>query len=264
MPPQYQPYPQTGYVAPPPGAYPPYGQPQPPQKSRAPLIAGIIAGILLLCLIACGAVAYAANNAMQGFNSSFIPMVMATETALAQNGGQNITYQDTMTDSPVGWTTDTHCALKTDGYHAKGGGVCVNPNLSADDGVTITVTSQLARSSASAEYGIVFRQSSQGNYYAFVITTDGRWILLKMVNGTPATLAGDTASTAIVTGKGAINTLAVQLLGTSFTCIVNGKQVGSGDDGTFSSGSAGVLNQDTATTSEVVFTSFTVAQANSI
>lgn len=266
MPPQYQPYPQqpgaqpyppAGYMGPPPG-YLQYGQP--PRRSRAGWIAGIIAGVLLLCVIACGGVAYAINSAAQGFNSSILPKLMATETALAQTGGRTVTYQDTMTNFPQGWPNDAQCKLAADGYHLTGGALCLNPAISADDGVTITVVTQITRTSASTQYGIVFRETTKNDYYAFVITSDGRWIIYKMASGTATTLVGGQALDTLLTGKDAINTLEVDLMGTTFTCSVNSKQVGSATDDTFASGSTGVVNHDIVKTSEVVFTSFSVAQ----
>lgn len=68
------------------------------------------------------------------------------------------------------------------------------------------------------------------------------------------------STTAIQTGSGATNTMRVLVVGSHFVMYVNDVQVGVADDSTFTTGGMGLGNDDSDTTSEVVYTNLTVAQ----
>ncbi len=239
---------------------PGYGQPRPPRKSQTPMIAGIVGGIVLLCLVACGVLAY----------SSFsIPLVAisasATETALAQGASPNETviYQDSMTDSPAGWSNDSHCAAKADGYHITGGYVCNAPDSASAPNVDVTVTVKGVKTSSNTAYGIIFRHKSSGNFYSFEVTPDGQWGFYKFVNGNATAISDYQSSAAIQTGSEATNEMRVLAVGSHFVFYVNSQEVSSADDSTFTAGGVGLANDDSDATSDIVFTNLTVAQPQS-
>lgn len=257
-----------GYGAPPPGggypgAYPPQ-QPQQPRRSRAPLIAGIIGGVLLLCIVACGIGLYASANGLLGAASSINTVLSATETALAQNVtptvSENVLYQDSLTDSPSGWSTGAHCAFKSDGYHISGGYICFAPDAAAAPNVDVTVEVKGVKTGSNTSYAVVFRHASKGNYYDFEITPDGQWAFYKVVNDKATAISDYQSSTAIQTGATATNQMRVLAVGSHFVFYVNGQQVGVGDDSTFASGSVALGNFDNDATMDVVFTNMTVSQ----
>ncbi len=256
-----------GYGGPPPGggypgAYP--QQPQQPRRSRAPLIAGIIGGIVLLCIVACGVGLYASANGLLGAASSITTVLSATETAIAQDVtptvNETVIYQDSLTDSPSGWANDSHCAAKADGYHITGGYVCSAPDSASAPNVDVTVTAKGVKTSANTAYAIIFRHESSGNFYSFEVTPDGQWGLYKFVNGKATALSDYQSDAAIQTGSGVTNEMRVLAVGSHFVFYVNGQQVGVADDSTFTSGGVGLANDDNDVTSDIVFTSLMVAQ----
>jgi hypothetical protein len=260
-----------GYGSPPPGggypgAYPP--QQQPPKRSRAPLIAGIIGGALLLCVVACVAV-FALGGGVQafmtglssGYNSA---SALATQTAQAQatpTVSETILYQDSLADSPSGWADDSHCASKSDGYHIGGGYICLAPDSTSISDVDVKVDVKGVKTGSNTSYALVFRHASQGNYYDFEITPDGQWAFYKVVNNKATAISDYQSSAAIQTGAGASNEMRVLAVGTHFVFYVNGQQVGEEDDSTFSSsGVVGLGNLDNQDNTVVVFMNLVVAK----
>jgi hypothetical protein len=260
--------PQAGYSGPPPGSgYPnPYQPPQPQRRSRVGLILGIVGGVLLLCILACGGVLLLGGNVFQSVGSSILQSATQTAGAAQQTPTVNETplYQDSLTDTPDGWANDNQCALKSDGYHVAGKVACLYSGsaLDAASNVDATVTVKAVRTGSNTSFGIVFRHTSRGNFYSMEITPDGQWGVFKTVNGKPAAVSDYQSSAVIQTGAGATNTLRVLVVGSHFVCFINGQQVGVADDTTFSSGTMGVINADTVSTTEVVFTDFSVAKPN--
>jgi hypothetical protein len=257
-----------GYGGPPPGggypgAYPPPPL-QPPKRSRAPLIAGIVGGVLLLCIAACVVGLYVTGNGILGAASSITTQVSATETALAQDVtptvNETVLYQNPMTGELSDWANDSHCAAKADGYHVKGGYVCSAPDSASAPNVDVTVTVKGVKTGTNTAYAVIFRHKSSGNFYAFEITPDGQWGLYKFANGNGTAVADYQSSAAIQTGAGASNEMRVLAVGTHFVFYVNGQQVGVADDSTFASGGVALANDDSDGTSDIVFTNLTVAE----
>jgi hypothetical protein len=93
-----------------------------------------------------------------------------------------------------------------------------------------------------AEYGLAFRVTSAGNAssgYAFVVSSDGRYALIKSVNGTwVSDVISPTTTTALKQGS-APNTLRVLAQGPQITLFINGTAVASATDSTLTSGSLG-------------------------
>jgi hypothetical protein len=253
---------QMGYGQQP--GYPPTQPPQPPRRSRAGMIAGIVVGVILLCVLACGGGLFALGRLGQGAASSFLTTLAPTETALAAeltpSPSETILYQDSLTDTPDGWASDTNCAFKTDGYHVHGGSACLGPDSVTAADADITVTSQAITTGQNTSYGIVLRHTSSGNFYSFEITPDGQWGFVKFVNGKGTMVTQYQSNSAIATGSGASNDLRVVAIGSQFTFYVNSQQVGTANDTTYTQGTAGVGNDDVDGKSEVLFTDFVVGQ----
>ena len=258
-PPQQPGYGQPGY----PGApYP--GQPPQQRRNRAGLIAGIVVGVIVLCLVACVGGLAVLGRIGQGAASSIITKIAPTETALAQQltptVSETILYQDSFTDSPSGWLNDKNCAFKTDGYHIVGGNACLSPSTVAPTDADIRVTVKAVTTGQNTGYGIVIRRTSAGNFYTFEITPDGQWGMVKFANGNGTEVVQFQSDSSINTGSGATNDLRVLVVGSHFTFFVNGQQVGTVDDSTYTQGRTGVVNDDTDAKSEAIFTNFSVAQ----
>lgn len=243
-----------------PGAPPP----QPPRKSNVGKIIGIVVGVIVVMVVACVAGLYVLGTRLQGGISSAITTIAPTLTAQAQqltpSPTLNVIYQDSFTDTPDGWLNDNHCTFKTDGYHIIGGNACLSPTGVAPTDADIRVTAQAVKTGQNTGYGIVLRRASSGNFYTFEITPDGQWGLVKFTNDKGTIIKQFESSSAIQTGDGASNDLRVVMVGSQFTFYANGTQLGTATDSTFSTGRTGVVNDDTDSTSEVIFTNFVVAQ----
>ncbi len=264
----------AGYGGPPPGGgYPGAYPPQQPRRSRAPLIAGIIGGVALLCVVACCAVFALGGGAQRfmsgfstGYNSALAAQTQTAEAAMATPSvNETVIYQDSLTDTPSGWPNDSHCAPKTDGYHVGSNFTCY-PSIPSVGNVDVTVSVKGVKTDSSTSYGISFRDTStdtQGNYYDFEITPDGQWAFFKVVNDKPTPIQNYQSSSAIQTGSGATNQLRVLAVGSHFVFYVNGQQVGTADDSTFASGEVGLATYDQNGVSDAVFTNLTIARVGS-
>jgi hypothetical protein len=228
------------------------------------MIAGIVIGVILLCVIACAGGLFALGRLGQGAASSILTTLAPTETALAQeltpSPSETILYQDSFTDTPSDWTNDSDCSFKSDGYHVVGGNACLGPSSVTPTTADASVTVKSVKAGQNTSYGLIFRHASSGNFYSFEISPDGQWGFVKFVNGSATTISQFKSDSAIQTGAGASNDLRVLTAGSHFTFFVNGQQVGTADDSTFAQGSFGVGNDDVDSKSEVVYTNFVIAQ----
>lgn len=260
--PNQPPYGQPPYGQPAPPGYPPYGPPpsgpygppsqplygygppgMPPVQPPAPAKRG---NGRLRALLGGGAV---------------IVLIIAVRVGigfLAGSAVAQITKSDSysLTSSATGWANDNKCSFKSDGYHITGAFICYAPSNDVTDG-DISVQVRQISGDTSAIYGLVFRRTGQGNYYALQIDGAGHWGFSKTVNGTVGDPSPTGTDPAIMTGTGATNTLEVQMHGTHFDLLVNGTKLGSTDDSQFASGKTGLGGDSNA---EVVFTNFKITR----
>ena len=254
----------TGYspAAPPPYGYPGGMPPTPPAPRRNNNM--LIIGAVIAVLVVGGVGAALAMNGGHKGTVSTTPTATATKAlptataTTAQTGGGSVVYQNALTSSPSGWTTDSHCSFSSDGYHIQGGYICYAP-IDQQGNVDVDVkVSQLSGDNSSG-FGVVFRRASQGNYYSFRVDSGGDWAAFVCQNSSCNSMGGSTDS-AIQTGLNATNEVRVIATGSHFDFYVNGTKVGSADNSTFSSGEVGLSGADGA---EVVFSNLTIAQAGS-
>lgn len=182
----------------------------------------------------------------------------STSAASATPSGPTVLFQDALTPSSTGWSSDADCVLKSDGFHFTASVICFAP---ADDArnVDISVQARQVSGPTTVFYGIVFRHASTGNYYQYNIDSNGKWTFLKSVGGNVATVVPFTANAAIKAGLNATNTLEVRAVGATLTFFVNGTQVGQTRDTTYTSGSTGLIGDDGI---EVVNTQFKMTAAS--
>ncbi|HKW19842.1 MAG TPA: hypothetical protein VJO13_00600 [Ktedonobacterales bacterium] len=251
--PTAQPGYQTGYPAAT-GQQPWTGQVQtPPQqkKSRAGCIVGCLVALVLVVGVAAAGV-FVLRGQVNGLSVAGITLG-GTNTG---PGGGTLIYQDALDGSTKSqWTDDSNCFFGSGGYHINAGFICYAPSDKVGDAVTTVSTKQIS-GPITYFYGMVVRRVSKGNYYEFQVDANGKWRFGKVVNGTSTDIVGQSASTAIKTGLNQVNTLAVQAQGSHFVFSVNGTQVGTADDSTFTSGDTGLIGNDGI---EVVFSSLSIA-----
>jgi hypothetical protein len=229
----------------------------PPQqkKSRAGCIVGCLVALVLVVALAGGGFFFLRSQA-NGLSVAGITLG-GTNTG---PGGGTLIYQDALDGSTKSqWTDDSNCFFGSGGYHINAGFICYAPSDKVGDAVTTVATKQIS-GPITYFYGLVVRRVSKGNYYEFQVDANGKWRFGKVVNGTSTDIVGQTASTAIKTGLNQVNTLSVQAKGSHFVFSVNGTQIGSADDSTFTTGDTGLIGNDGI---EVVFSNLSIANVKS-
>jgi hypothetical protein len=266
--PQQPGYPAGGYgYGGPPSQYPgqpTYGGPggPPPRKpNRLPLILGIVAGVVLLCVVVPGVLLVVAAGRLGTNAQRLVHDVEATETASAAQGTPTAATDLTIYDNPMtgvntDWQNDTNCSFKPDGYHITAAFICYAPPEDVGN-VVVSVTAKQVSGVTNAFYGLVLRRTSKGNYYAFEIDGNGKWVFDVVKDNTVTRLVDVTANPAIQPGLGVANILQVRAVGSHFQFSVNGTQVGQIDDSTFLSGLLGLGGKDGL---DVVYTNFKATQ----
>jgi hypothetical protein len=182
------------------------------------------------------------------------PTAMPTPTATPV---EQLLYQDPL-DGTSGrnWPNNTQCSQMSDGYHVTANTICLlNTRIPVPNDVNISAdVRQIAGPTDQASsYGLAFRRSGPKNFYTFEIDSGSHWYFYKAADSQFSLLAGSTPSPAIHTGLNASNTLLVRVFGAHFTFFVNGQQVGSAADTSFTAGAAGLDGNDGI---EVVYTNF--------
>ena len=242
--------------------YPPPGYPQqplaplPPRKRRTGLIVGIVVAVVVVLGLCGGGTLLVVLS--QGQTST--PTSSATSGVSATpTPAETVIYANTFASDASDWSQDPgHCYSSSDGYHAQDGYICYAPvGIQTDASVTVNV--QQVSGPTTHAYGLVFRRTSVGNYYDFMIDSNGKWLFEKCVNDNCTSIVDFKANDAIKGGLNTSNTLKVAAKGSHFDFFVNGTQVGSEDDTTFASGKVGVVCTSSI---DCVFTNLIIARPN--
>lgn len=254
---QGQPYGPYGVGAP---ATIPFGPSAPgalgmPRKRRVnPLVIvlSIVAALVVIAAAGVGAIylVRAGNISNPGTAAG-----TSTPTATATLA-PTLLYQNAMTTPDSGWPQDQHCFFRKDGYHIVDGEICFAPiadQLNVDIKVDMTVLS----GDLGAPHGIIVRHDSNHQYYFFGVDPYGHWAFFKcLASESTCTRVVDFRSDgAIHGGLKVVNTLEMTAVGSHFTFMVNGSQVGTADDSTLTTGAVGLAGNDG---SEVVYTNLTI------
>jgi hypothetical protein len=262
----FQPYsgyaPPDGYSQPyqfygrPPVApvFPPPGYPQSAQapalarkQPRTKLIVGIIAAVVVV-LAGCSWGIFATVQALHLPTHSAVPR--ETPVPILDNN---------FSSGDVGWSENSYCFLKGDGYHISKNYICLAPIANISD---VDIKAQVKQINGPANYprGIVFRfvrSDTSYDAYVFVITSDGRWAFEKCSGGSCDRLVNFRSNSAVHTGLDVDNTLEVYAKGSHVDLFVNGTAVGSIDDSAYSFGKVGLICGEF---SECVFTNLTIGE----
>ncbi len=111
-------------------------------------------------------------------------------------------------------------------------------------------------------FGVLCRYQPDGGFYAFVISSDGYYGVLKRTAEDDPFLLGTSEmleSSVINTGEEASNTIAVDCVGNELTLTVNGQTLANVVDGAFTSGDVGMIVATlTAENTMVSFDNFSV------
>jgi hypothetical protein len=188
-----------------------------------------------------------------GANSSTPPTTATTAN------GEHIVYQNSLTTISAGWATNSQCGFESDGYHVIGT-ICWSPADPVGD-ATITVTVKQSSPQPLGAVGIFFRatlESQSGEGYSFAVDGQGDCGFYKFSNGNGTMILNCTQqNSAYRPGPNSITTLQVRASGANFEFFVNGTQVGSATDTSFSSGIVGL---ESTPALDAVFTDLTITQ----
>jgi hypothetical protein len=225
--------------------YPGYGQPagpsvpmyppaspwaQPP-KRRTGLIVGVVTVVVLVAALIGGGALYLAKSGAG--TAGGVPVATTAPTATPV---PTVVYENTLLSKTLGWSNDSHCAFRADGYHVIGGYECYSPAPDQTDATIVVQVKQVA-GPTSGIYGIGFRaNTNNGNEYFFGIDAASEWVFGKVASNHGTPISGVTSNGAIHGGLNKTNILQVTAQGSHFVFYVNGTQVGEGDDGTYASG----------------------------
>jgi hypothetical protein len=245
--------PRMAYGAPNPQHHP-YDNPyQPPVQAKKPRGGGIGRGILSVgAIILTIAIIVGIRVGIRLLGDK---LTNTTETNSSITSAH--TFTDPLTSNTNGWPDGSGLAFKSDGYHITQNLLAyapIDPAVSAD----VSVKAVQLSGDVTSSYGIVFRRTSKGNYYAFGIDSNGKWVFYKTVEAASTILVQFTPNSAITTGLNVTNTLEVKGTGSHFDFFVNGTQVGQADDTSLTGkGADGVFGADNI---EVVFSQFSLTR----
>ena len=116
-----------------------------------------------------------------------------------------------------------------------------NPGRSFGD-VRVEVDATKAGGPDDNDFGLICRYQDTGNFYAFLISSDGYFAIMKVSQGNSEMLGTDGMELAEAVRKGGTtNHIRGDCVGNQLTLHVNGQRVHSVNDSTFSSGDVGLL-----------------------
>lgn len=213
---------------------------------------GILGAVVVVALIV-GGVLFVEHK-QNSTTSSPTGVTLTTTPAATATPSQHVAFQDSLASNSNGWNEDANCFFGAGGYHIKGGYICYAPTNTVGNG-TISVDTKQISGDLTLLHGITLHRASKGNYYSFGIDGNGKWDFYKSVNDQGTEVLSPSTSSAIKTGLNASNTLKVTMSGSTYTFYINGTQVGSTDDSTFTTGDSGLDGQDGI---EVVYANFKI------
>ncbi len=158
-------------------------------------------------------------------------------------------FYDDFSDPTTGWDRRTYDGGATDYVDGQyqilvtepESDYWANPGLSFDD-VRLETTATKAGGPDDNDFGVICRYLDTGNFYYFVISSDGFGGILKVKSQvtTPLVAGGMLASDAIHQGNAA-NSLAAECIGSTLRLFVNEQLVAEAEDPDFASGDVGLI-----------------------
>lgn len=195
-------------------------------------------GVLVLAALSCNAVTGGQNNPASPTNSNSGP---------AQQNKQ-VLYQDDFSDSNSGWPTaadaDKAASYTADGQYllqafTKQQDVWAHPGQDFSD-VSIEVDATKSSGPDNNGFGVVCRFQDNNNFYFFMASSDGYQVIGKYDNGNSVYLSADKMQTTSAVHSGT-NQVRGDCNGSTLTFYINGQQVSSVTDTSFTSGDVGVI-----------------------
>lgn len=235
--------------------------PAPPRKGRTALIVvGSIAAVLVVCVVAAGALfAFVPQLRDSLTSASSTPTATASAPTATATPSEAILYQNTFATSASDWGNDANCFFGAGGYHVKDGFVCYAP-VGTQTNVDVTVDVKQISGANNNVYGIALRLNRTTHTdYEMDMDALGHWVFYRCGASTCDRLIDFSSAASIHAGLNVVNTLEVRAKGAHFDFWINGAKVGQFDDSTYASGLVGLACSDNT---ECVFSNLTIAQPN--
>ncbi|GAB4578522.1 MAG: hypothetical protein Fur0022_12570 [Anaerolineales bacterium] len=211
----------------------------------------------------------------------YLPFVILILAGLACSAGSsgttdtsptadpNILFTDDFSSSSSGWDSVRNDTGMTD-YDQGGYRIQVleantdywaNPGLSGLGDVSISVDVKKLAGPDDNDFAIICRYVDIDNFYAFLASSDGYYGITKIVGGNQELIGQEELlpTEAIQQGAEVVNVLRADCVGSTLTLYINGAQIASVQDTTFTTGDVGLMagTFDTAGT-DILFDNFLV------
>ena len=134
----------------------------------------------------------------------------------------------------------------------------VNRNAGSYKDMLLETDARLVSGPGQSLYGLVFRQQDLDNYYCFMVSGDGGYILQKRVKGVFTTIVKKNNAT-IIKKDTSYNRLEVICKGDQIEMLCNGSSLAMAKDNSFSEGWVGLIVNSTTPPATAVFDNFKVA-----
>jgi hypothetical protein len=243
-----------------PAATPPPSTPRNRQRGR---ILAMLA-LVVIVVASAGVIGYVfghQSSKTTGTQSATATATVPRALTPTATAVETVVFSDPLTSATQPWPQiSDRCLFQNGSYHTLKDYICFAPvGVSGD----ANVSAQVKQLSGTIDnfYGIAFRFVNSQNFYEFLINSNSLWTVLKIINGTDATLIPHTANAAIKPGIGADNLLLVRAHGAHFQFFVNGVALGQLDDTAFSSGEIGLLGPQPGP-ADIAWNNFQITSSN--
>jgi hypothetical protein len=160
-----------------------------------------------------------------------------------------ILFQDDFSDSSSGWdrvnvdegVTDYENGIYRIWVNTESTDVWANPGLKFTDTV-VEVEATKVGGPDDNDFGIICRYADESNFYTFIISSDGYYGILKVLDGEQILIGEDEMMPGDAIQQGNItNTIRADCVGSSLKLYANGNLLAVVEDNSFSSGDVGLL-----------------------
>lgn len=171
-------------------------------------------------------------------------------SASVGGGGGVILFQDDFSDTGSGWDrmngSDGLTDYASGGYRihvtAPNWYLWANPGKTFQNDVRIEVDTAKAGGPDNNDFGVICRYQSIGNFFYFLISSDGYAVIGMVKDGEQVNLSSDQMELTGAIRQGAdTNHIRADCIGNRLTLYVNGQQVASATDTTFTGGDVGLI-----------------------
>ena len=209
---------------------------------------------------------------LRSFAMFLVPLLVLTlacSTLGRQDDDSSVLFSDDFSDPSSGWNSYQGEEGVTD-YDSGQYRIFVNqsrhdywayPGRSFTD-VRVEVDATKAGGPDDNDFGVICRYQDTENFYAFLISSDGFYSIMKYSGGNSETLGADAMlATDVVNQGSATNHIRADCVGDSLSLYANGDRLHAVTDSTFSSGDVGLIagTFDEAG-ADIVFDDFVVRQ----